>query len=110
MHPTWYNRRGHKLDVSQISMVTQKVKAEQIRLASEPSEAQQKPRLTLLHVRWGGEQPVNPVTEGAGGWGAIGSTPSDNYINGWENQIFETLGPTYEIISCFYQGSEELAR
>lgn len=110
MHPTWYNRRGHKLDVNTPSMVTQRVLPEQIRQRHGPSEAQRQPCLTLLHVRWGGEQPVNPVTEGAGGWGQIGSTPSDNYINGLEEHIFQTLGPTYEILSVFFQGSEELAK
>lgn len=109
-HPVWYNRRGHKLDVNTPSMITQRVPPEQIRQRGAPSEAQQQPCLTLFHVRWGGEQPVNPVTEGAGGWGQIGSTPSDNYINGWEDTIFQTLGPTYEIFSAFFQGSEELLK
>jgi len=109
-HPKWYNRRGGKLDVNQPDMITQRVLPEQIRRKDEASEAQQQPCLTLIHTRWGGEQPVNPVTEGAGGWGAIGSTPSDNYINGWETQVFQDLGPTYEIISIFYQGSEELVK
>lgn len=109
-HPTWYNRRGHRLDVSTPSMVTQRVLPEQIRQQHAPSEAQRQPRVSLLHVRWGGEQPVNPVTEGAGGWGAIGSTPSDNYINGLEDHIFQTFGPTYEIISCFIQSSAELGK
>lgn len=53
---------------------------------------------------------MKPVTEGAGGWGAIGATPSDNYINGWESHIFDSLGPTYEIISCFIQNSDELVK
>mmetsp|Transcript_4264 Transcript_4264/g.11446 ORF Transcript_4264/g.11446 Transcript_4264/m.11446 type:complete len:569 (-) Transcript_4264:99-1805(-) len=109
-HPTWYNRRGHKLDVHTPSMITQRVLPEQIRQRHGPSEAQQQPCLTLFHVRWGGEQPVNPVTEGAGGWGQIGATPSDNYINGLEEHIFQTLGPTYEIISCFFQSSDELLK
>jgi hypothetical protein len=109
-HPFWYNRRGHRLDVNTPSMVTQRVPPEQIRHRHTPSEAHQQPVLTLFHVRWGGEQPVNPVTEGAGGWGQIGSTPSDNYINGWEDNIFQTLGPTYEIFSAFIQNSEELAK
>lgn len=109
-HPTWYNRRGHRLDVNTPSMVTQRVLPEQIRQRYQPSEAQQQPCLTLFHVRWGGEQPVNPVTEGAGGWGQIGSTPSDNYINGWEENVFQTLGPTYEIYSAFIQGSDELTK
>ncbi|CAE8651972.1 unnamed protein product, partial [Polarella glacialis] len=109
-HPSWYNRRGHKLDVSSPSMVTQRVMPEQIRQRNKASEAQQTPRLSLLHIRWGGNSPVNPVTEGAGGWGAIGSTPSDNYINGWEDSVFKALGPTYEIVSAFVQSSEELGK
>merc|ERR1719473_2153817 len=92
-------------------MITQRVTPEQIRQRNNgPTEAQQQPRLTLVHIRWGGEQPVNPVTEGAGGWGQIGSTPSDNYINGFENFVFQHLGPTYEILSCFFQSSDELLK
>merc|ERR1719336_1196771 len=92
-------------------MVTQRVLPEQIRQRhGGPSEAQRQPVLTLFHVRWGGEKPVNPVTEGAGGWGQIGATPSDNYINGWEESVFQSIGPTYEIISAFVQGSEELVK
>lgn len=91
-------------------MTTQRVTPEQVRQKHGPTEAQQQPVLTLLHVRWGGEQVVNPVTEGQGGWGQIGSTPSDNYINAWENTVFNTMGPNYEIFSAFIQGSEELAK
>jgi len=109
-HPRWYNRRGHRLDVSRPDMTTQRVTPEQVRQQGAPSEAQQRPTLTLFHVRWGGEQAVNPVTEGQGGWGQIGSTPSDNYINQWENTIFSTMGPNYEIFSAFIQGSDELSR
>jgi len=109
-HPCWYNRRGHRLDVSRPDMITQRVMPEQIRQKGGPSEAHEQPCLSLFHVRWGGEQLVNPVTEGQGGWGAIGSTPSDNYINGWENHVFSMLGPSYEIISAFIQNSEELTK
>lgn len=108
-HPLWYNRRGHRLDVSRPNMITQRVPPEQIRLPSENSEAKDQPCLTLIHIRWGGERRVDPVTEGAGGWGQIGATPSDNYINGLEDLVFRTMGPTYEIISCFYQNSAEFA-
>eukprot|EP00913_Durusdinium_trenchii_P007467 g7019.t1 len=83
-HPLWYNRRGHRLDVKNPSMVTQRVMPEQ--------------------------QPVNPVTEGAGGWGATGSNPSDNYINAWEDVVFRMLGPNYEIVSAFIQNSDELGK
>lgn len=74
-HPLWYNRRGHRLDVKNPSMVTQRVMPEQVRRGK--SEAHRSPQLSLFHLRWGGEQPVNPVTEGAGGWGATGSSASD---------------------------------
>lgn len=109
LHPTWYNRRGHRLDVSKVQMITQRVPAEQIRQKDEASEAQQLPCLSLFQVRWGGERHADPVTEGAGGWGQIGSTPSDNYINGWESAVFNALGPSYEIVSAFIQNSDELA-
>lgn len=107
-HELWYNRRGHKLDTANVQMITQRVMPEQIRKRDAPSEAQQEPLVTLIHIRWGGDQPVNPVTEGQGGWGQIGSTPSDNYINGWEDSVWNTIGPRYEIISVFFQGSDEL--
>lgn len=107
-HPLWYNRRGHRLDVKNPSMVTQRVMPEQVRRGK--SEAQRPPQLSLFHLRWGGEQPVNPVTEGAGGWGATGSNPSDNYINAWEDVVFRMLGPNYEIISAFIQNSDELGK
>jgi hypothetical protein len=110
LHPKWYNRRGHRLDVSRADMTTQRVMPEQIRQKTGPSEAQQQPCLSLFHIRWGGEQVVNPVTEGQGGWGQIGSTPSDNYINGWETHVFNTIGPTYEIFSAFIESSEELLK
>jgi len=109
-HPVWFNRRGHRLDVSKPSMVTQRVMPEQIKQRSKGNVPPVQPQLSLFHVRWGGEQTVNPVTEGAGGWGATGSNPSDNYINTWEDVLFHTLGPTYEIVSAFIQSSEELTK
>merc|ERR1711862_257604 len=45
-----------------------------------------------------------------GGWGSIGSTCSDNFINALEARAFSLLGPTYEILSCFVQNSEDLRR
>eukprot|EP00392_Amoebophrya_sp_AT5.2_P011748 g11833.t1 len=107
-HPLWYDRRGRRLDVTQAGHVTQRIPAEQIRSRDNPEEATQRPMLSILSVRWGGAQPVDPVTEGVGGWGVIGSTCSDNYINAFESQVFNMIGPTYEIFSCFVQNSAEL--
>jgi hypothetical protein len=107
-HNMWYNRRGYRLDVSKSSMVTQRVLPAQIRLLDDPKEADDQPLLSMVHVRWGGEYTVDPVTEGVGGWGQIGSTPSDNFINGFDEHVFQGLGPRYETHSIFIQNSHEL--
>jgi len=109
-HRLWYDRRGRMLDVSHENHVTQRIPAEQIRTQDNPEEARSRPLLSILSVRWGGTQPVDPVTEGVGGWGNIGSTCSDNYINGLESSIFNNIGCNYEIISCFIQNTSELAK
>jgi hypothetical protein len=109
-HPRWYNRRGYRLDVSKASMVTQRVLPGQIRLRDNAQEALERPVVSMLHVRWGGEYMVDPVTEGVGGWGNIGSTPSDNYINGFDEHAFQALGPRYETHSVFIQNSAELSK
>lgn len=107
-YPLWYDKRGRKLDSKNPSMVTQRVQPEQIRLESAPEEASRQPISTFVFVRWGGAQVVDPVTEGVGGWGNIGSTCSDNFINSLEQRAFTLLGPTYEVISVFVQNSQEL--
>jgi len=60
-------------------------------------------------VRWGGKKKVDPVTEGVGGWGQVGSNPSDNFINTLFNDApMDVFGPNYEVISAFVQSSYEL--
>jgi len=108
-YPLWYDKRGRKLDTKNPKMITQRVLPEQIRIDQQPEEAAKQPVATFVFVRWGGAEPVDPVTEGVGGWGQIGSTCSDNFINALEERAFEMLGPTYEIISCFVQNSVDLA-
>jgi len=109
-YPLWYDRRGRKLQTKTHSLVTQRVMPDQIRPEHAPEEAARKPVATFIFIRWGGAQNVDPVTEGVGGWGPIGSTCSDNFINALENRAFNMLGPTYEILSCFVQNSKELAQ
>eukprot|EP00439_Symbiodinium_sp_Y106_P001724 s6889_g1.t1 len=107
----YYNPADYKtwVEIQWTHPVTQRVMPEQLRKSKAQTEPQ-RPQLSLLHLRWGGEQTVNPVVEGAGGWGQTGSNPSDNYINTWEDVVFRTLGPNYEIISAFIQNSEELGK
>eukprot|EP00928_Gymnodinium_smaydae_P044793 TRINITY_DN29901_c0_g1_i2.p1 TRINITY_DN29901_c0_g1~~TRINITY_DN29901_c0_g1_i2.p1 ORF type:complete len:526 (-),score=115.18 TRINITY_DN29901_c0_g1_i2:168-1745(-) len=115
-HRLWYNHRGTKLDVSNVSDVTQRVQADQIWLQTRPFDEcpdapwRQRPLLSLLHVRWGGDVKPHASTVGDWGWGAAGSTVSNVYINHWENHLFWALGPRYEIFSIFVETDEELAR
>jgi len=68
------------------------------------------PKLSLYCVRWGGKKKVGAVQEGLGGWGAVGSNPSDPFMNTLLTQYpMEVLdGPNYEIITTFIQSTHEL--
>eukprot|EP00397_Hematodinium_sp_SG-2012_P025313 GEMP01026433.1.p1 GENE.GEMP01026433.1~~GEMP01026433.1.p1 ORF type:complete len:533 (-),score=87.02 GEMP01026433.1:774-2342(-) len=106
-HQLWFDCRGKKLDAEMPRSFTAKVHPQMLRLAMEDSQAPQ-PKITFVTFRWGGEKPVEPVTEGPGGWGNIGSTCSNNYINGFFDEAMRLLGPSYEVISIFFQNSQEL--
>lgn len=105
-HDHWYDRRGQRLRThSKVGWADPR--------DVDPRPLSWGPRpvsLSFFVVRWGGAKPVNPATEGLGGWGAIGSTCSDNYINGFFSMgAYQNLGADYETISVFVQNSEDLA-
>jgi hypothetical protein len=76
---------------------------------SVPVKVWPRPKVTLFVVRWGGAQKVTPVTEGIGGWGAVGCNPSDNYINELVGKGGPAvLGTDYEVWSLFVQNTYEL--
>ena len=54
----------------------------------------------IFSSRWGGKKKVDPVTEGVGGWGLVGSNPSDNFINTlMTDNPLNTFGTNYEVIT-----------
>jgi len=70
-----------------------------------------RPDLSFAVVRWGGEKDCDPVHEGGGGWGRTGSNVSDPYMRiFFEEYVWPTLGPTYEVVTIFIRSSEDLRR
>ena len=109
-HPHWYNRRGYSISPDEENMTVECVHPCQVRrLADLPSAPE--PEVSFVVVRWGGEKQCDEVKEGHGGWGRTGSAVSDPYIKViFEETIWPTLGPSYEVFSVFIRCSEDLAR
>eukprot|EP00404_Azadinium_spinosum_P001284 CAMPEP_0180434450 /NCGR_PEP_ID=MMETSP1036_2-20121128/9961_1 /TAXON_ID=632150 /ORGANISM="Azadinium spinosum, Strain 3D9" /LENGTH=605 /DNA_ID=CAMNT_0022440323 /DNA_START=66 /DNA_END=1883 /DNA_ORIENTATION=+ len=113
-HRTWQHRGGRRFNTSEVYFAS-RVPPEQVRLRGEHSHAETRPALSLLHIRWGGSEQGQGVV-GAQGFDRAkgpllatdGGACSDNYIATWESQVFQNLGPRYEVISAFVRSSEEL--
>jgi hypothetical protein len=100
-HPLWFDRCAKRMNKSQPGASTAFVPPDLVRRRlNEPSEAQQQPVLTLLHVRFGGPQPVGDLGTCKGPlYDMDGGAASESYINGWEDRVFRQFGPTYEVPS-----------
>ena len=80
VNPLWFNRLGQPYTDSRHR--TDRVAPELVRRARRSNEVPYpKPKVSFFVTRWGGKKKVDPVTEGVGGWGQVGSNPSDNFIN-----------------------------
>ncbi|CAD7934232.1 unnamed protein product [Amoebophrya sp. A25] len=67
------------------------------------------PKVSIFCVRWGGKRKVDAVTDGIGGWGQVGSNPSDNFIHTlFADYPYENFGTDYEIWTAFVQSTHEL--
>jgi len=107
----WYNSRGKKIDNLAPRINNYRVSWPScLRITQKGNSQYPPPMITFVTLRWGGEKPVDPVTEGLGGWGNIGATPSDNYINGFFDEAFYCMGPQFETIAIWFQNSEELEK
>ena len=107
----WYSRHGQLLDAEHDpDMAVERVHPDQILRASKSPQAPI-PDLSFVVVRWGGEKECDPVHDGGGGWGRTGSNVSDPYMRIlFEEHVWPTLGPTYEVITVFVRSSEDLKR
>lgn len=108
VNPLWFNRLGQPYTENRHR--TDRVAPELVRRARRSNEAPYpKPKVSFFVTRWGGKKKVDPVTEGVGGWGQVGSNPSDNFINEvFREAPYNVYGTDYEVISAFVQASHEL--
>ncbi|CAD7969549.1 unnamed protein product [Amoebophrya sp. A120] len=106
-HPFWYNRQGQIYNEG--GKRNDSVPAKYVRRVADVPESKRRPKVSLFCVRWGGKRKVEAVTEGIGGWGQVGSNPSDNFINTLLGDFpMQQWGPNYEIWSAFIQSTHEL--
>jgi hypothetical protein len=112
-HPYWYNRQGYAIAPEDPNMSVESVHPCQIHRVANAHEqpSVQQPDVSFVVVRWGGENQCDEVKEGHGGWGRTGSAVSDPYIKVlFEETVWPTLGPCYEVFSIFIRCSDDLTK
>ncbi|KAK3246408.1 hypothetical protein CYMTET_44054, partial [Cymbomonas tetramitiformis] len=110
-HPFWYTRDGDRMhpdsDLFFESNHPMQVRRCDMNGLPHPGV----PDVSFLVVRWGGEEEVDPVMDGSGGWGSAGSCVSNRYlITLFEEQVWPRLGPTYEVLTVFVRDARDLER
>jgi len=112
-HPHWYNRRGYAIDVGDPNMSVESVHPLQLCRVGQEADfpSIREPDVSFVVIRWGGENACDEVKEGHGGWGRTGSAVSDPYIKVlFEETVWPTLGPNYEVFSIFVRSSDDLLK
>ena len=72
-----------------------------------PPAAPWSPALSLLVVRWGGEETEFNVEQ----WGSASASTSSAYVSAFlDKTVYPTLGPDYEVISVFVTSGLDMAR
>ncbi len=104
MHPFWSNRRGERLDpFEDRDMVVFMLPAD----VRRPAGPGYQPALSLLVVRWGGEQTQFNTDQ----WGAASASVSDEYVEAVLDQtLYRRLGPNYEVISAFIESGADMLK
>jgi hypothetical protein len=103
MHPFWSNRRGERLDPFEDRDMVVFMLPSDVR---RPGQGYQ-PALSLLVMRWGGEQTQFNVEQ----WGAASASVSDTYVEAVLDQtLYQRLGPNYEVISAFIESGADMLK
>ena len=85
----WFNRQGQAFTDHKYRRM--EVTPELCRRArKQGEEAYYPPRVSIFVVRWGGKKKVDPVTEGIGGWGSVGSNRRIIFVES-VNAVIELL-------------------
>lgn len=119
-HKFWCDQRGLALDMSDASNSVQRFPVERVRRCAKAGSggrfgtggAPQQVSLSLLLVRWGGEDAPDACdsTEHAGSWGASGAVVSNHYAAKLLNAVYAVLGTDHEVVTAFVETAEDVAR
>ncbi|KAL1496077.1 hypothetical protein AB1Y20_014704 [Prymnesium parvum] len=103
VHPHWSNRHGERLNPDADSDMVVWMSADDVR----PRGAAAGVSLSVLVVRWGGEQTQFNVEQ----WGRASASVSDEYISCFlDETLYEHLGPDYEVFTAFVQSGADMAK
>ena len=106
-HPLWADRYGQSLDPQRERDMAMRYPPCDVRPLPAPGAAPWVPTLSLLVVRWGGQETEFNVEQ----WGSASASTSSAYISAFvDSTIYKVLGPDYEVISIFVTSGHDLAR
>ena len=103
-HQLWSDKYGQTLDPQRERDMVMSYPLCDVR---GPSGGSYVPTLSLLVVRWGGEETEFNVEQ----WGSASASTSSAYVSAFlDSSVYPVLGPDYEVISVFVTSSFDLAR
>ena len=106
-HQLWADRYGQALDPERERDMVMNYPACDVRPLAAPGTAYPEPTLSLLVVRWGGEETHFNVEQ----WGSASASTSSAYVSAFvDSAIYPILGPDYEVHAVFISSGLELAK
>jgi len=106
-HQLWADKYGQTLDPQRERDMVLSYPARDVRPLPKPGDATFVPTLSLLVVRWGGEETDFNVAQ----WGSASASTSSAYVSAFlDATVYPVLGPDYEVISVFVTSGFDLAR
>ena len=106
-HELWSDRYGWPLNAKRPRDMEMDYPSIDVRPPTPPGMAAPVPALSLLVVRWGGEETEFNVEQ----WGAASASTSSAYARAFiDGTVYETLGPDYEVHAIFIKSGADLAR
>lgn len=107
IHELWANRYGQSLDPERDRDMVVFVTPCDVRPLPPPGKETTQVTLSLLIVRWGGEETDFNVEQ----WGAASSSTSDAYVSTFvDSTVYRRLGPDYEVFTAFVTSGADLAK
>ena len=93
LHQLWSDRYGQALNPERDRDMVVALPPCDVR---RPSEATRRVTLSLLIVRWGGQETDFNMEQ----WGAASSSTSDAYVSSFvDATVYDRLGPDYEVLT-----------